>query len=352
MDILATRLSNQFLTSEKLLKPADVVKNLGALQAQDYAAAKWSLGLRLKNATNETVELALDRGEILRTHVMRPTWHFVVPQDIRWMLELTSPRIKTLMNHYNRKIELDDEVFKKCNSIIEKALGGGKHLTRSEIAEQLEANKIPARGQRLGHIVANAELDAVICNGPRRGKQFTYALLEERTAKTKKIDRNEALAKLALTYLKGHGPALVKDFAWWSGLSAKDANEGLSMNKSKLNSIELDGKTYWHSGNDKTNASQNAFLMSVYDEYFIGYTDRKLILEDHHKANMAAVGNALLTSLVIINGKVEGTWKRKIEKNKIKMKLNLFRKLNTNETEMLQKEAEKYGKFFSMPVEF
>ena len=160
---------------------------------------------------------------------MRPTWHFVVPEDIRWMLELTAPRVKTVLAHYNRKLELDDALFAKSNAAIIKALQGHTYLTRQELKTILTNIGIETNVQRLAHIIMWAELDGLICSGPRRGKQFTYALMEESVRKAKKLNREQALAKLALNYFTSHGPAQLKDFSWWSGLAVKDARDALDL---------------------------------------------------------------------------------------------------------------------------
>ncbi len=350
MDIPGLRLWNQHLTGEKFDDARDVVDWLGAVQAQDYAAAKWALGMRMQNANDADIEKAFNNGAILRTHVMRPTWHFVMPSDIDWMLELTSARVKSIMGHYNRKLELTDELFKKCNLVIANALQGRKHLTRQEIAHQLENNKIQAHGQRLGHIVMNAELDSVICSGPRRGKQFTYALLEERVPKVKKIDRNEALARLAFKYFNSHGPAQLKDFAWWSGLTMKEALAGLDGVKSKLVQETQDAKTYWLSPNTRITKQKKlaAFLLSIYDEYTIAYKDRSALGDGRYFEKLILMGNAL-TSVIIIEGKIVGTWKRVLKKNQVEIKLSPFRKLNNSEQKALALASNSYSKFIGLP---
>ena len=221
LDILHLRLRNTGLSASPFKTPEDAVAHLGAVQAQDFAAAKWAVGMRMQKATDENVEKSFNESKFLRTHVMRPTWHFVLPEDIRWMLELTGPRVKRILAPYDQKLEITKEVLSKSQVVIEKALEGKKNLTRAELADHLEKKMLPARGQRLAHILAYAELNALICSGPRKGKQFTYALLEEIVPKRKKLSREEALAKLALKYFTSHGPAQNRDFAWWSGLSCK-----------------------------------------------------------------------------------------------------------------------------------
>jgi len=228
-DLLFSRLHNQRLSSTGFEKPVDVVRWLGAVQAQDFNAAKWALALRMRQATDAIVEETFNKGEILRTHVMRPTWHFVAPEDIRWLLQLTAPRVNLRAGPNYRKFELDTAVFKRSNKIFAKALEGGKHLTRPALKSMLDADGIDVTDPvRLAHVLLRAELDGVICSGPRIGKQFTYALLEERAPASKILDRDEALVELTQRYFRSHGPATLQDFVWWSGLTVEDARRGMA----------------------------------------------------------------------------------------------------------------------------
>ena len=244
MNITATRLLNYHLTGDKFHNPEEAVGYLAAVQAQDYFAASWSLGQRIHDATEDTINQAFDNGLILRTHIMRPTWHFVLPEDITWIQELTSPQVKKLMGHYNKKLELTDDVFAKTNKTIISALKMGDY-TRQELKTKLSESGIQTDVQRLAHIVMWAELDGLVTSGPRIGKQFTYTLLSKRLNKPKTLDKEEALAELALRYFKSHGPAQLKDFSWWSGLLMNDAETGLNFVRPKLKSKIIAGKTYW-----------------------------------------------------------------------------------------------------------
>jgi len=193
-DVLSQRLHNQKLSSSELKTPADVVRWLGAVQAQDYHGAKWALALRMRNATHADVEAAFNNGEIIRTHLLRPTWHFVAPEDVRWLLQLTAPHVNRRSGSGYRMFELDDAVFKKSNKVVTRALRGGKHLTRATLKAALNKAGIAAdNGVRLAHILLRAELDGIVCSGPRVGKQFTYALFEERVPPGKTLTREEAL---------------------------------------------------------------------------------------------------------------------------------------------------------------
>jgi hypothetical protein len=347
-DIRNLRLRNQKLISPSFKDASSVVGWLGAVQSQDFPAAKWALALRIKNPSIADIENDFNAGKILRTHVMRPTWHFVLPEDIRWMVVLTAPRVKKVLASYDRRLELDEKLLSRCNKIFIKALEGGKNLTRSELADELEKHKIMARTQRLAHILAYSELDAILCSGPRRGKQFTYALLEERAPSARKLDHDEALATLAQKYFTSHGPAQVKDFSWWSGLSTKDSNEALAMIKSKLIQETVNDKTYWmtaKSGNQSIRT--NAFLLSIYDEYTIAYRDRSDLSSERYVEKLIRMGNAL-TAVIVIDGQIAGTWKRKVDKGKAEVSTNLFRKLNKAEQIALQKAETSYKNFFEI----
>src|SRR6266571_7526030 len=246
LNIAHRRLHNQHITWRMLETPQALVEWLGAVQAQDFAAAKWALGLRLQGVTDEDIEQAFTDGAILRTHVMRPTWHFVSPADIRWLLALTAPRVHAANANWYRKLELDDAIVRRCNETLAKALQGGKQLTRDELASALRQAGIVTQGeQRVTYIVMRAELDGVICSGARRGKQFTYALLAERAPHARMLARDEALAELTMRYFMSHGPAVIQDFVWWSGLTVAEARAGLAMVTSHLLHETINGQTYW-----------------------------------------------------------------------------------------------------------
>ena len=245
-EIAWRRLAGQFLTVPGPAKPEDVVRRLGAVQAQDYAGAKWALALRTKTAlTDAAIERAVDAGAIVRTHVLRPTWHFVAASDLRWMLALTGPRVSRTLASYNRALEITPVVIRRSHAAIVKALGGGKHLTRAELAAVLARARVGAlTGMRLGRLVAQAELDAVVCSGARRGKQSTYALLDERVPAAQAIERDAALAELARRYFPTRGPASAHDFAWWSGLTVGDARRAVEILGRTLARVEIDGRPH------------------------------------------------------------------------------------------------------------
>ncbi len=341
------RLYQQRLTANPFVTAAEVVAWLGAVQAQDYQGAKWSLGLRMDHATDDAIERAFNDGSLLRTHIMRPTWHFVSPADIRWILELTALRTKARIAHMDRRLELDNALILRSNAIIVKALQGGRLLTRTELDAALAEAGIITDSLRLIHIVMHAELDALVCSGPRRGKQFTYALLDERAPQTRVRARDEALAELTRRYYVGHGPATVRDFAGWSGLTVADVKAGLEMAASHLAHDAIDHQTYWFSASMPTlEPSSTAFLMPTYDEFLVGFASFGKSLAGGREV---APGSGFSAPLVI-GGQVMGSWKRTLKKRAVVVELTPFAPLTALESEAVSAAAERYGKFLSIPV--
>jgi len=346
------RLHNQLITQQKFEKADDVVRWLCAVQSQDYAAAKWALGLRLQNATDEIIEQAFTDGTILRTHILRPTWHFVLPDDIRWMLVLTAPRIIAASAYYYRTLGLDDTVFSHSNVVLAKALQGGKQLTRTELASVLQQAGIATDNlQRFGQIIMRAELDGIICSGARRGKQFTYALLDERAPQARTLDREESLAELAGRYFTSHGPATLQDFVWWSGLTVASARAGLEMVKAQLICEVIDGQKYWCSASmpSSKELSQTIYLLPNFDEYTVGYTDRSAIFDMSDAEKFDTPGN-VLNPTIVLDGLVIGTWKRTIKKDTVTLNPSLFTTLNKARSRALLESSSRYSAFLNLPV--
>lgn len=351
-DIALQRLENHRIASPDLKKPADVVSWMGAVQAQDYHAAKWALGIRMHAATDQGLEKAFAAGEILRTHVMRPTWHFVTPVDIRWLLKLTAPRVNAANGHYYRKLELDDAVFKRTNKAIAKALLGRRQLTREVLRSVVQRAGVSTDDLlRFNYILVRAELDGVICSGARQGKQFTYALLDERVPETKLPARDEALAELTRRYFTSHGPATLPDFVWWSGLTAKDANSGLDMVQRHLLKEVIDGKSYWRSSSKPPvkRAARVAYLLPAFDEYLVSYKDRSAAFETNH-SKPTPQDNMILSPVIVIGGRVFGSWKRSLVGETVRITLNHFAPVSKTERQLVADAADRYGAFLGMTV--
>jgi winged helix DNA-binding protein len=352
-DITRLRLHNQRLSTTTFENPVDVVGWLGAVQSQDYAGAKWALGQRIRNSTDAAIEQAFNEGAILRTHVMRPTWHFVTPEDIRWMLGLTAPRVNALCATYYRKLELDTDTFKRSNALLTKALQGGKQLTRAELTSLLQKNGIASNDLlRFTYLIVRAELDGIVCSGARRGKQFTYALLDERAPHAQTLERDVALAELAKRYFVSHGPATLKDFVWWSGLTMADAHQGLDSIRSRLISEVENGLTYWFvDSTPARSSSPTVHLLPDYEEFTVGYTDRSAIFDPIHTNKLDSRGSELAQYIIVLDGHIAGTWKRILRKNDVVIEFVRFRTFTETEDRAITDAAEGYGKFLGLPVQ-
>lgn len=345
-DISDIRLINQQIAASKFEMVKDLVGWMGAMQAQDYAMAKWAIGVRLPNSTDRMVETAIDRGEIIRTHLLRPTWHLVSAEDIYWLLELTAPSIKASLRLRHKELELSESLIVKSNALIGEALSGGNHLTRDEIVTRLEKAGIATDKNRAYHVILRAELDGIICSGAISDKKQTYALLNERVSKTASLTKTEALQKLARRYFSSHGPATLKDFVWWSGLSVSDARNALEMVKLDFISEKVGLETYWFPSTFSIpkNDSPYVHLLPAFDEFIISYTDRtaSLPFENHKKA---VSDNGVFRPVILINGQVIGIWKRTIGKEKVIVETSLFQPYSKSIESLIEKKAETFGNF-------
>jgi len=351
-DIAKARLINQQIAGTKFKTTKEIVQWMCAMQAQDYNMAKWAVGIRLPGSTEKMIENAVNSGEILRTHLLRPTWHFVTVDDINWMLDLTAPRLKSSLKSRWKAMELTEKIFTKSNKVLEKALNDGKHLTREELRIILEKAKIPTRDQRIVHLLFRAELDGLVCSGSVQDKKQTYTLLRERVPKLKTVNREESLTNLADRYFSSHGPAALQDFVWWSGLQVKEAKQALEMIKSKFISEKIGAQVYWFSNSflfSKMNKKSIKFL-PAYDEFIISYKDRSAAIP-YEKQKKAISNNGVFWPTILINGQVVGTWKRTIKKEKVIVETKFFQQTGKELKYSIKSAAAKYGNFLNKKPE-
>jgi hypothetical protein len=352
MDISALRLHQQMISHQRLDTPEQVVAHLGGMQGQDLPGVKWSIGLRLPKCVQSDVDRAFDDGKIIRTWPMRGTLHVVAASDVRWMLSLTSP--KNLSGSQKRRdaLELDDTTLTHSHQVCIKTLQGGKQKNRDELYAALEAAGISVEGQRGYHILWNAALHGLICLASTDAKEQNYALLEEWVKPVKAKPRDEALAELAWRYFSSRGQATIKDFIWWSGLSASEARAGFEHIKSKLVAETVEKTDYWMSPDIAlTKAKSSAFALPGFDEYILGYQDRSIVLEPQHAEKICPGNNGMFASTIVIDGQVVGTWKRTVKKNVIAISATPFNKLSKVEMSAFKQAAERYGAFMGLPTE-
>ena len=346
LDIAHKRLHNQHLAIADFEKPVDVVRWFGAVQAQDYLGSLWAVGFRMRNAVAADIEQAMADGVIIRTHPMRGTWHFVAAEDVRWLLSLMAPgRIASNALWY-RRLELDEATFAKSNAVFAQMLSGGKQLTRKELAAALRQAGISTEGLRLTFLLHRAELEGVIGSGARRGKQFTFALLDEVVPVSRTLERDASLAELAERYFTSHGPATLQDFIWWSGLAAADARAGLEMVKLQFTQEVIDGKAYWLAPSTPTIkvTSPTAYLLPPFDEYTVAYKDRSAVIDPIY---IQQAGYAIFGPTIAVDGLIVGNWKREFKKGEVVITTSTFTSLSEVHDQALATAIERYLRFNS-----
>jgi len=333
-EIALMRMASQKILETNFHRPQEIVHHLGAMQAQDYSMSKWAIGSRC-DASEKEIEEAINSAKIIRTHILRPTWHFVSAEDIYWMLDISGPQVKPMTISAAKKFGYDTKMLEQIKVSIEKLLAGNNHLTRDEIMQELNIKKTSSGDFLSAAIMMNAELDGLVCNGKRKGKQITYALLEERVSKPKsKLSREEGLAKLALRYFESHGPATVLDFSWWSGFSPTVCKSTINAIKLQLNCITIDNQDYWlgKTNQDVGHFQESVHFLPAFDEILISYKTREASILIEHQSK-AFTNNGIFKPIIVENGKVIGTWKRTIKKDHTKIETQFF-----NETAMHKKK--------------
>jgi hypothetical protein len=354
-EILRLRLENQALARASFRKPEDAVAWFGAVQAQDYLGSLWAVGQRTQRATEASVEAAEARRAIIRTWPMRGTLHFVTPADARWMLSLLAPRvISRNAARLKREVDVDASVVARSRDIVERALEGGRRLERAAVYAALESRKIRTANSRGLHIVLWLAMEGTLCMAGRSGKQHTFALLDDWIPKSRYLARDEALAALAHRYFTSHGPATMRDFAWWAGITAKDAQAGVDGAQSSLAQDEVDGATYWWNEPPRSlrrnaaaaNAEPQVRLLPAFDEYTVAYEDRSILCSDPQRRSKME----LLNPAVLVDGRVVGTWKRVIDKRSVAIETSLWRSFNRAEHAALQEAASRFAGFLGAGV--
>lgn len=348
-ELISLRLHNQRLSKTDFTNPAEVISWLGAVQAQDFLGSLWTVGQRMKKACEADIEKAIADRRIVRTWPMRGTLHFVMPENVRWMLKLLSARIITRAQTNYRLEGLDKATLTKSNKLIEKALRDGKMLMRDEVYDAVERGKITLGGQRGIHILVHAALEGLICVGPRKGKQHTFTLLDEWIPKGKDLSRDESLVELATIYFQSHGPATVHDFSWWTGLTIAESKLAIEMMKPKLISVSVDDQLFWMT--EEASAAKlkkpHVALTSWFDEILIGYKDRSMIIDSSSSKFIQNPKNGIFSSNILIDGKVVGSWKRTLAKGKVEMELKPFRKFSAKENAAVNAAVKRYTAFVS-----
>lgn len=328
---------------------AAVVEGLLGVQAENHPQASWAVATRTAGVTEVEFGRLFDDGAILRTHVLRPTWHFVRPDDIRWLLEATAPRIRRSMAQLQRELGLTDAQLGRSAEVIAAELSGGVHLTRDALGERLRQAGFAAEGPLLGLIMSHAELSGLVCSGAMEGPHHTYALLEERVPDARRRERGEALAELVLRYFTGHGPATERDLSYWASLTLTDVRAGLADVADQLDHVEHDGRTYWFRPprSDDAPPSPRAHLLQILDEYHNGYQDSRYVLDAD---GIVPRGRPASMGMVLVDGQMVGNMRRTVRADEVLFDVGLFRDLDDDELDALHAAATRYGLFLGLPA--
>ena len=354
--ITTRRLAAQQISMHEQDSPAELVRSLGAVQAQDLAGAKWALGLRLPGADEGTIDRALARGDILRTHAMRMTWQFVHPADVRGLVALFSPRLTRRFRRRHGELGLAAATFRRSRRVLERELAGGAHLTRDEIAAALRAAHIRTSEQRLSHLLGFAELEGLLVSGAPRGRKQTFALLDSRVpAPRRPPDPLATVAGLVLRYFRTRGPATLDDFSWWSGLTLAETRPAIEKLGTRLAPEKHADRTLWRVTDAPPVAppAPAAVLLPPFDEFLVAYRNRgdALASEDASRVN---TGGGMLNPCVLLRGRIAGTWRRQLGRRGAAIEVWPFRAFTVGEERAIRSAAKAWAAFHGVAfdVEF
>jgi len=348
VDIARWRLRSQRLVAPYAGSAGEAVGSLLAVQAENPGQAGWAVASRTQDPDQADLAGLLDDGAVLRTHVLRPTWHFVRAEDIGWLLDLTGPRVRRLTGQQLRIAHgLDERSVGQAVAAVTQALAARGQLTRAQLADELRERGIRGSGQLLMILLAHAELDGLICSGRIVKGEHTYALMSERVPAPRRLGRAEALAELALRYFTGHGPATERDLAYWATLTITDVRIGLQQVHDRLDSFQHDGRTFWHAPGEAPGGSQQpaGHLLQILDETYRGYQDSRWVLDaagDVPRGRAAAVGMSLVDAQLI------AAMQRTIAHDHVQFDLRPYRPLTPAQIEALDQAARRYGKYLQL----
>ncbi len=326
------------------------------MQAQELAYAKWALAQRCAptaGVTEATVARDYANGTIVRTHLLRPTWHFVAATDLRWLLRLSGPRVMALNAYYLRKVELDPKTISKSMKLVARALEGNVYRTREELAEVLARGGVVAQKERLAALMMQAELEALVCSGPMRGKRHTYALVDERVpAPSPALTPDEALGALTERFFRARGPATAKDYATWASLPLGDARRAIAATAG-LSGTELGERTYFAFEGERRSDRESApdvRLVQGYDEIIMSYGESKDVLfAGAPRAPVLTGGPAAFMHAILVRGRVVGHWRHTLEKKRVWVETKPYRPFTAKEQRGLEAEVARYGAYWGMP---
>jgi hypothetical protein len=350
-ELLYIRLYNQLLASHQLKEPQEVVSWMGAMQSQSLDSAKWAIGVRLEDKTVKDIDEALNTGKIIRTHILRPTWHFVSADDIHWMFDLSNPRLKPIYRSYVKTTGADELLIYRAIPFLEKVLMDDKHMTKKEINDVLQTHNILLDNVHLNMLIHYAEMEGIMVNGRLKGNKQTFTLLEEWVPRKETLHKEEALERLARRFFTSHAPATLNDFAWWSGLTLTECKQAIEMIKIDFVCEMVNGREFWMR-NDviiPPVSGDSALLLPPFDEFAISYKNRsELINETHYSKVMTK--NGIFSPTVMWKGEIIGLWKKTAQKGIPKIELSFFEKMPEKVQRLFEPEIKRLEQFYKLDV--
>lgn len=348
-ELLNIRLYNHLLLTHEIKEPHEIVSWMGAMQSQALDMAKWAIGTRLENKNVMDINGALSTGKIIRTHILRPTWHFVSAEDIHWMFDLSSPRLRPIYRSYAKASGTDESLIYRAVPMVEKILIGGKHLTKQEIGTELVEHDLHLDDRTLQLTISYAETEGILVNGRQKGNKQTFTLLEEWIPRQKTIDKEEALECLARKFFTSHGPATIHDFIWWSGLTTTQCRMVFEMIRADFICETINGRDFWMKNDTKTPpADENyALLLPPFDEFVVSYKNRTEIIEDNHYGKVMTK-NGIFSPTIILNGEIIGSWKKVAQKKSPRIELSFFEKSSKKKQDLFKSEIKRLENFYSI----
>ncbi|WP_332761190.1 winged helix DNA-binding domain-containing protein [Pseudarthrobacter sp.] len=384
-EVVRRRLHAQRLRGPGLGAPEDAVRHLLAVQAQEFPYARWSLAQRTGSlgpaggapsrrgaseaavATAPEVEEAVSDGRILRTHILRPTWHFVHREDLRWLTALSAPRLHQGNAGMYRQSGIDAAAAGRSGQVLAEAVRGGPHLTREQLAARLQDEGFAATGFGLAYLIMHAEISGILTSGsPVRSRggalKQTYALFDERVPAGPAMPptRAEALSELVRRYFTSRGPATVKDCADWSGLTMADVRLGLQQTLAAapetLATSVIDGVEHYFDaraeggsepGNAAAAAGPRIDLIQCYDEYVMGYSATRHYLGGSAPAFPVA-GDPM--HVVLLDGRMAGCWRHTMFSGRCELDIRLSAAAGPAVEDAVQDAVDRYGAFLGIPA--
>jgi hypothetical protein len=354
------RLRVQGLRAPFDVSAPEVVRRFVAVQAQEFLPAQWGLAARVpveQRPDAASVAAALDRGEVLRTHVLRPTWHFLHPADARWVMELSAERVHRQNGLYYRRVGVEGEVATRGLDIVAASLAGG-HRTRAELTAALDAGGLPLTGLAFTYLLMLAELERIAISGAGVGKQRTYAAFDERVPASKPRPRDEALTELAVRYLASRGPATDRDFAAWSGFTLGDTRKAFAAavdaTDGRITSIDLDGVVHWFDAATVDPAIVEVVdngvvdLLQAYDEYIMGYAPPRTYLQPPGRRD--PVRPEFPLHALVIDGVMAGRWAPVVEARRASVRVVPWRTFSPTEERSVEASVAELERFLGVPV--